>query len=81
MEQGNEASSGLGELFSKQVDHIPEKHLQFFVKWYQLLSEEERCCRARDGPPFWLSTAAERSAQNIVYKSHCVSTSEQLIMV
>ena len=60
VEHGSEESSGLGELFSKQVDHISDKHLQFFAKWYSLLSEEEQCCRMRDGPPFWLSTAEQR---------------------
>ena len=60
MEHGSEESSGLGELFSKQVGHIPDKHLHFFAKWYALLSEEEQSCRMRDGPPFWLHPAADR---------------------
>lgn len=60
VEHGSESSSGLGELFSKQIGHVPDRHLQFFAKWCRLLSEEEQCCKERDGAPFWLATAAER---------------------
>ena len=60
IEDGSEASSGLGELFTKQVSHMSPSHLQFFAEWLQLLAEEEQCSQAKQSAGPWLAPAQHR---------------------
>ena len=60
VEQGDELSRGVGELFSEQVAHLSPSHLQFFVEWYSLVAQEEAQGKARDGSPLWLADPGER---------------------
>lgn len=60
VEAGDEQSSGLGPLFSEQVSHIAAPTLEFFVRWYWLLAEEEQCCRSKQNPLPWLASSHQR---------------------
>ncbi len=60
LEQGDELSSGVGELFTEQISHLSPSHLDFFVKWYGLVALEEAHSKAKDSTPLWLTDPLER---------------------
>ncbi len=62
MENGDELSSGLGDVFPRQISHMASSHIEFFTQWFGLLAEEEQCCRAKQRTAPWLSTAHDRYA-------------------
>lgn len=60
VENGSAASSGLGDLFTEKMSHVALSHSNFFARWFELLSEEERYSRATQHITPWLSTAKDR---------------------
>ena len=42
IEDGNNETSGLGEVFNELVGHLQPHHAEFFKKWDNLLTKEER---------------------------------------
>ena len=76
VESGDERSSGIGELFSEQVSHLPQSHQEFFAKWYKLVAEEEAYSKRSTGPPVWLTTAQERYVHVYICVSVPISTTQ-----
>lgn len=61
VEDGNGETSGMGEIFEQEVKHLTPKHQEFFRKWDNLLTKEER-----DSMKFrrelWTMLSSEREA-------------------
>lgn len=61
VEDGNGETSGMGELFEQEVKHLTPVHQEFFRKWDDLLTKEER-----DSMKFrrelWTMLSSEREA-------------------
>lgn len=66
-DNGDGESSGLNEKFEELVRHLTPKHQEFFLKWEDLLTKEEKQGRQMKRE-LWTMTSAEREK-----KSRCFS--------
>ncbi|KAK6495309.1 Tripartite DNA replication factor [Arthrobotrys musiformis] len=61
MENGDEETSGVGDVFTKEASHLNQTHSEFFSKWETLLSKEEKDME-RFRKELWVMTSEEREA-------------------
>lgn len=61
VDDGNGESSGIGDEFDKATDHLTPQHQEFFKKWDQLLTKEERNMM-RFRHELWTLLSSEREA-------------------
>ncbi|KAK5987854.1 DNA replication ATP-dependent helicase/nuclease DNA2 [Cladobotryum mycophilum] len=59
-DDGDGESSGMNEKFDEIVKHLTPKHQEFFVKWENLLTKEEKDSR-KTKRELWTMTSVERS--------------------
>lgn len=66
-DDGNGESSGMNEKFDEVIKHLTPKHQDFFIKWENLLTKEEKEGQ-KTKRELWTMTSAEREK-----KSRCFS--------
>ncbi|KAL6873006.1 DNA replication factor Dna2 domain-containing protein [Trichoderma novae-zelandiae] len=66
-DDGNGETSGMNEKFDQVIKHLTPKHQEFFIKWENLLTKEEKEGQ-KTKRELWTMTSAEREK-----KSRCFS--------